>query len=195
MNFKIFFPLIIVLISCTDENTKSVAPPPSGGTQIPVESGDRVAVEPKAYEVLEANFFGDFHSDRVRFFTKENPDVRIKGVKARKAVLSYIDDDLVQKKYELTSDITANLIKQNRRFGIRGMNTRNNHFIRSLKSKVFSGNEIVSLINFYQLRWDLGDSEIIYQVRRDTVETFYTYIEQTKGYKEILKQVESAKSD
>lgn len=153
------------------------------------------AVTSEEYERIEADLFGEFHNNRVSFFITESPNVEIYGVLPEKVVLYYIDEDLFQKRYELPSDITHDLISVNGKFKIRGLNSRNSYFIKRLQSRILYGSEIVSLINHYQLRWEKEGDEIIYQVRRDTIETSYTYIERVKGYKQILKKVQSEVSD
>ena len=145
-------------------------------------------------ELLKADLFGEFFNDRVSFYTNENPNVEIEGVDVTSAIYYYIDDELFQTKYHLARDITSPLIKSNGKFKIRGLNNRNSYFIKRLRHRILYGSQIVSLINYYQLRWDLDDQEIIYQVRRDTVEQFYTYIERAKGYQQIFRQIESTES-
>lgn len=66
-------------------------------------SGEPIVVE--EYEKVGANVFGDFHSNRFRLFTKENPDVEIEGSDVNSLVFYYIDEDLLQKRYELTDDV------------------------------------------------------------------------------------------
>jgi len=121
--------------------------------------------------------------------------VEISGISPEKATLYYIDQELFQKKYELPLDITYDLVTVNGKFKIRGLNSSNDYFIKRLKSRILHGSEIVFLIDHYQLRWEKEDNEIIYQVRRDTIESSYTYIERVKGYKQILRRVETGASD
>ncbi|MDA1122461.1 MAG: hypothetical protein O2887_18575 [Bacteroidetes bacterium] len=126
------------------------------------------------YEKVGADVFGDFHNDSFRLFTKENPEVEIEGVNVNSLIFYYIDEDLLQKRYELTDDVTTKLIKANGKFKIRGLNLRNIELINEHKSGLLVDHEIIPEIDFYQLRWEKGEDEIIYQVRRDTIEIFYT---------------------
>ncbi len=131
-------------------------------------------MKPELHELIDADLFGEFYNDRVSFFTKDEPDLEVEGANVSSVVFYYIDDELFQTMYQLETDITSRLIRNNGKFKIRGLNSRNSYFIKRLKFRILYGSEIVSLINYYQLRWESDDNEIIYQVRWDTVEKFYT---------------------
>ncbi len=156
---------------------------------------DKITVEPELHETVGADLFGEFYNNRVSFFTKDHPGLDVEGANVERVVFYYLDEELFQTKYQLNTDITPKLIRSHGKFKIRGLNLRNDYFIKRLKSRILYGNEIVSLINYYQLRWEANGDEIIYQVRRDTVSTNYTYIERLRGYKEILKSIKTSESD
>lgn len=186
-----FFLFLTIFAACHSENPELQKSSGTMDIEPDTQPSLNTAVTSEEYERLDADLFGDFYNNRVSFFISENPNVEIYGVLPQKAILYYIDEELFQKKYELPSDITHDLISVNGKFKIRGLNSRNDYFIRRLKSRILYGSEIVSLIDHYQLRWEKGDDEIIYQVRRDTLETSYTYIERVKGYKHLLKKVKT----
>ncbi len=189
-NYSLF--LVLVLIACESKKTETSV----GGVSVmeKQEPTLNTAVTSEEYEKLEADLFGEFHNSRVSTFISENLNVAIYGVLPKKVVLYYIDEELLQKKYKLPPDITHDLISVNEKLKIRGLNSRNDYFIKRLKPRILYGSEIVSLTNHYQLRRENEGDKIIYQVRRNTIKTSYTYIEQAKGCKQILKRVQSAVS-
>ncbi|MEQ9422805.1 MAG: hypothetical protein RJQ09_00200 [Cyclobacteriaceae bacterium] len=197
ISFKVIVLSLILLTSCAQsdqtrkQKDKPATPPTFSGTQ---GSERKIIKKLEEHERVDADIFGDFHNDRLRLFTKHEPDLDFQGASVESVVFYYVDEDLFQKRYALDNDISTDLIKEHGKFKIRGLNARNVNLIKENRTNIFVDNQINPELDFYQIRWELPENEIIYQVRRDTIEHTYNYVERVRNYRYLMKEIERSAS-
>ncbi len=136
------------------------------------------------------NLHGRFLGDRAEFYIIKNPKNKIHNSPITSVSLVYLDAYLYKSKYVLTNNIALELIKKHGAFNISVYDFINRDIIANEKLLVKKNgvDYLNSKLNNYLLRWDIGDSEIIYRV--NTTTGLYEYTKRRKDYKTTFWSIE-----
>ncbi len=136
------------------------------------------------------NLHGRFLGDRAEFYIIKNPKNKIHDSPITSVSLVYLDAYLYKSKYILTNNIVLELIKQHGAFTISGYDFINRDIIADEKLLIKNNgmDYLNSKLNNYLLRWDIGDSEIIYRV--NSTIGLYEYTKRRKDYKITFWSIE-----
>lgn len=157
-------------------------------TPVLPSDGDEMAYE----EELEGNLFGKFFCDRAEFYVIESPNDRVYNAQARALTLYYLDGVLSKKKYKLTVDIHAELIKSLGNFSITGFDKKNNALIRKreILVRTQTGLALNKALDNYELKWENEKGMVTYRVRFLNGKPTYHYIEKEPRYDSHFKSLE-----
>lgn len=143
-------------------------------------------------EELEGNLFGKFFCDRAEFYVIESPNDRIYNAQARSLTLYYLDGVLSKKKYRLTVDIHAELIKSLGNFSITGFDRKNYALIKKgeILVRTRAGLALNKALDNYELKWETENGMVSYRVKFLNGRPTYHYIEKELTYESHFKSLE-----
>lgn len=142
-------------------------------------------------EVIQQNLYGRFFCDRAEFYVIEDPSIILYKTKPKSVTYYYLDGELKQTKYEFSTNIIKQLVKDFGSFKIVGFDEKNKSIITGQQVLVNNGNIRTlnpSLDNF-EVRWVVGDQEIRYRVNSSTPSK-YTYTERNTNYEKDFIAIE-----
>ncbi len=141
---------------------------------------------------VSGNLFGRFFCDRAEFYIIKNPQNIVFSARANSIVLYYLDQQLRQTKYVLSTDIVTPLINSLGSFTIVGLDAKNRDIIRSKRivHKTDKGWKFNTKLDNYELEWTLGEKQIKYIVNPHQFEGPYVYLEKVKDYEKEFKALE-----
>lgn len=142
---------------------------------------------------LRGNLFGKFFFNRAEFYVIENPQNKIYSSHTESITLFYLDGELCQTKYLLENNIVSHLIKDLGNFNIKGFDIKNRDIISSGTSIIKIERKQLLIhkdLDNYQLKWSVGNKEIIYRVSTAQGYEKYEYTQKRKDYEQEYKAIE-----
>ncbi|MCZ8355199.1 MAG: hypothetical protein O9340_10715 [Cyclobacteriaceae bacterium] len=194
---KVFSILILLSFSCTKEKLKDdvdVKHPKQINDEslsVIIENDSTQIIKTKTRDELYKNLYGRFFCDRAEFYVIEDPSIILYKTKPKSVTHYYLDGELKQTKYEFSTNIIKQLVKDFGSFKIVGFDEKNKSIITGQQVLVNNGNVRTlnpSLDNF-EVRWIVGDQEIRYRVNSSTPSK-YTYTERNINYEKEFIAIE-----
>lgn len=135
--------------------------------------------------------YGKFFHDRAEFYIIAHPNLYLSGSEVEELTLYFVDGTLCKKKYQLSEDISSDLIRMYGNFKFRPL---------SLDDQQLAANQIVRHANGlphlnerlkrFQLRWTRDDLAIHYTLKKDTLQATILLEEELPDYRHILLAAE-----
>jgi hypothetical protein len=116
----------------------------------------------------------------------------IYSARAKSITLFYLDGQLRQSKYVLTTDISTVLINELGKFKISGHDYKNRDVV-AMKKVLNREGKVAKLndeLDNYELNWTIGDREIRYRVNTQQSFERFTYVEKIKSFEKEMRQIE-----
>jgi hypothetical protein len=153
------------------------------------------------FDLKSFNYYGGFFENRLKFFYRSDPGLRIADTDVNLLMLYFLDERLVKIRYHLNKDITSTILDS---LGLGILKTRYNR-----RKKIYATDRTIQrLKNFnrnngnpdkYDIIWDRKIIESSYHVdpnpsslyNFDTIRAHFVFVDQLKSYRKNLIVLEN----
>lgn len=131
-------------------------------------------------KLSEKNLHGKFFHDLAEFYVVENPELYISNTRVKELTLYFIDGVLCKKKYELSGDISSELIKSYGGFKFKSLNHRTREITKTEKIlfKTDTGTVLNKNLGRFQMKWNKEGVVIKYTLHKGTTNESMIFLEE-----------------
>jgi hypothetical protein len=139
----------------------------------------------------EEYLFGKFYNDRIEFHIIDQPGMKLFNSDVNRLNLYFLAWYLCKKKYELSADISNNLIVRHGKFKVQPLNWTTKNFVTTYTELILNQKEktLSDSLSNYQLSWIIKRKNVKYIVEKKPNSSSFHYIEAFPKFKSLYKAV------